>query len=69
MPTNKQLLRKVEVLGKVELSGEDEVEMREAERSAHQLVDWWGVLNLGRGVLLVGSGVVGEVWAAATQWE
>merc|ERR1711939_611610 len=51
MPTNKQLLRKVEVLG------EDEVEMREAERSAHQLVDWWGVLNLGRGVLLVGNGV------------
>ena len=63
MPTNKQLLRKVEVLGKVELSGEDEVEMREAERSAHQLVDWGGVLNLGRGVLLVGSGVVG-VWAS-----
>merc|ERR1711939_833831 len=57
MPTNKQLL------GKVEVSGEDEVEMREAERSAHQLVDWRGVLNLGRGGLLVGSGVVG-VWAS-----
>ncbi|PVH83182.1 hypothetical protein DL98DRAFT_652755 [Cadophora sp. DSE1049] len=63
MPTNRQLLRKVEVLGKVELSREDEVEMRDAERSAHQLVDWWGVLNLGRGVLLVCSGVVG-VWAS-----
>merc|ERR1711977_777078 len=49
MQTNKQLLRKVEVLEKVELSGEDEVEMREAERSAHQLVDGWG-------------GVVGWEW-------
>ncbi|KAH7380917.1 hypothetical protein BKA64DRAFT_749649 [Cadophora sp. MPI-SDFR-AT-0126] len=63
VPTNRQLLRKVEVLGKVELSREDEKEMREAERSAHQLVDWWGVLNLGRGVLLVGSGVLG-FWAS-----
>ncbi|KAK0117651.1 hypothetical protein ONS95_011983 [Cadophora gregata] len=63
MPTNKELLRKVEVLGKVELSGEEEAEMKEAERSAHQLVDWWGVLNLGRGVMLAVSGVVG-VWTS-----
>lgn len=63
MPTNKRLLGMVEVQGKVELSASDLVVKEEGERSAHQLVDWWGVLNLGRGLILVGSGVLG-VWSS-----
>lgn len=63
VPTNKRLLRKVEVNQMVELGKEDVEEQRDSERSAHQLVDWWGVLNLGRGTMLAGSGVLG-VWAS-----
>lgn len=33
----------------------------EEERSAKALVDWWGVLNLGRAVLLIGGAVCGFV--------
>jgi len=28
-------------------------------KSAHQLVDWWAVLNLGRSLVLVASTVIG----------
>ncbi|KAH7323669.1 hypothetical protein BKA65DRAFT_598236 [Rhexocercosporidium sp. MPI-PUGE-AT-0058] len=63
MGTNRKLLRKVEVTRLVELSREDLLEQKDSERSAHQLVDWWGVLNLGRGVMLAVSGGLG-VWAA-----
>ncbi len=37
------------------------VEIGLGEETAHKLVDWWGVLNLGRGALLLVSGLVG-VW-------
>jgi len=37
------------------------VEVGLGEETAHKLVDWWGVLNLGRAAMLVASGVVG-VW-------
>lgn len=45
--------------------GEDRVEVngREGEENAHVLVDWWGVLNLGRGVLITAAGVLGA-WTA-----
>ncbi|CZT07892.1 uncharacterized protein RAG0_13178 [Rhynchosporium agropyri] len=63
LPTNKELLRKVEVVRRVETSEEDEVERKDLERNAHQLVDSWATLNLGRGFMLLGSGVLG-VWAS-----
>ncbi len=63
MPTNKKLLEMVEVQGIVELSTRDMKIKEEGERSAHQLVDWWGVLNLGRGLMLAGSGLLG-VWSS-----
>ncbi|KAH9208438.1 hypothetical protein DL95DRAFT_395285, partial [Leptodontidium sp. 2 PMI_412] len=56
MGTNKRLLRKVESARVMELREEDldlDLDLkldaqRDEEMSAHQLVDWWGVLNLGR---------------------
>jgi hypothetical protein len=57
--TNNKLLEKakeVEVLAK----GDEYVESK-GDGSAHQLVDWWGLLNLGRGVMLAVGGVLG-VW-------
>ncbi|KAH6707719.1 hypothetical protein BKA61DRAFT_558269 [Leptodontidium sp. MPI-SDFR-AT-0119] len=73
MGTNKRLLRKVESARVMELREEDldldlDLDLkldaqRDEEMSAHQLVDWWGVLNLGRGVMLAGSGALG-LWAA-----
>lgn len=47
------------------LSVEEEEKVGEAavgEETAHSLVDWWGVLNLGRGAMVAVSGVLG-LWA------
>ncbi|KAL2062820.1 hypothetical protein VTL71DRAFT_5892 [Oculimacula yallundae] len=63
LPTNKKLLRLVEGTRRIEMSKEEVVLQSQEERNAHQLVDWWAVLNLGRGAMLVGSGVLG-VWAS-----
>lgn len=35
------------------------VEMGKGGESVHALVDWWGVLNLGRSVFLTSAVVVG----------
>ena len=62
MPTNNKLFKKVDetrTLGK----GDEVVEVGLGEETAHILVDWWGVLNLGRGVMLAASGVLGT-WLA-----
>ena len=62
MPTNTKLLKKTEEtksLGK----SEEVVEVGLGEETAHKLVDWWGVLNLGRGVMLTASGLIGA-WTA-----
>jgi len=58
VPTNNKLFAKVEeVRG---LKAEDTVvEIGLGGETAHQLLDWWGVLNLGRGALLATSGVLG----------
>ncbi|EKD15970.1 uncharacterized protein L3040_003405 [Drepanopeziza brunnea f. sp. 'multigermtubi'] len=53
MRTNRRLLGRAAELG-VEVEGE-------GEESAHQLVDRWGVLNLGRAAMLLASGLLG-VW-------
>lgn len=60
--TNIKLLEKVEEtksLGKLE----EVTEVGLGNQSAHALVDWWGMLNLGRGMLVVASGVLGT-WTA-----
>jgi hypothetical protein len=62
MPTNNKLFKKADetkTLGK----GDEVVEVGLGEETAHKLVDWWGVLNLGRGVMLAASGVLGT-WLA-----
>lgn len=62
-PTNTKLLRKADEtrsLGKMEEVMEVGVGKDE---NAHALVDWWGVLNLGRGALVVASGILG-IWTA-----
>ncbi|KAI9051200.1 hypothetical protein LZ554_005302 [Drepanopeziza brunnea f. sp. 'monogermtubi'] len=70
MRTNRRLLGRAEGLlglglglARVEeVGGEVEVEVEEkGEESAHQLVDRWGVLNLGRAAMLLASGLLG-VW-------
>ena len=62
MPTNKKLLTKVDetkALGKEESI----VEVGLGEETAHKLVDWWGVLNVPRGLMLAASAIVGT-WTA-----
>jgi len=39
------------------------VEVGLGGETAHQLVDWWGMLNLGRGVMMSVAGILG-VWTA-----
>lgn len=39
-----------------------EINAQEENQTAHALVDTWGLLNLGRGMLVVASGVLGT-WA------
>jgi len=57
--TNNKLLRKEEetraldVMAKVTEAG-----VKKGE-SAHELVDWWGMLNLGRSVSLISAAVIG----------
>jgi hypothetical protein len=58
VPTNNKLLRKAEeaaVLGKTD----EIVEIGLGGETAHALVDKWGMLNLGRGMLLSVAAVVG----------
>ncbi|KAL3420734.1 DUF1772 domain containing protein [Phlyctema vagabunda] len=58
MPTNKKLLAKVDETAA--LSFKDEVvEAGLGEETAHKLIDKWGLLNLGRGVMLAFSGLLG----------
>lgn len=62
MPTNNKLMKKVDETKS--LGKEDQVvEVGLGEETAHQLADWWGVLNLGRGAMLIASGVLG-LWLA-----
>ena len=60
--TNRKLLRKrdeTKALG----VGDKVTEVGLGDETAHKLVDWWGVLNLGRGLMLAASGVLGT-WTA-----
>lgn len=60
--TNEKLLRKVKEMREVRRLVKEEVsevEAKEGNQSAHALVDTWGLLNLGRGLLVVASGVLG----------
>ncbi|KAL2184423.1 DUF1772-domain-containing protein [Thermothelomyces heterothallicus CBS 203.75] len=63
--TNSELKRMERAVGEVAgadaaegPAGEEEVVVVE-EESAKRLVDWWGVLNLGRGVLLLAGSICG----------
>jgi len=62
IPTNRKLLAKVadaERLGPLD----ELVEASRREESARYLVDWWGVLNLGRAAMLASAGVLG-IWVS-----
>ena len=60
--TNRKLIERNEEMGA--LGAEDTVvEVGLGNESAHALVDWWGVLNLGRGAMLSVAGILG-VWTA-----
>jgi len=61
-PTNNKLLKKADEMRGLEKE-DTVVEIGLAGENAHQLVDWWGVLNFGRGVMLSVAGVMG-VWTA-----
>lgn len=56
LPTNKKLKKKVEEMEGLDI-GEKATEIGLAKgESAKELLDWWGVLNFGRGVFpLVGA--------------
>ncbi len=54
--TNNELIARGEM---VELTTEQM--KRVQEKSVHELVDWWGVLNLGRGAMLAAGAGLG-VW-------
>jgi hypothetical protein len=62
MPTNNKLLKKADETRALEKE-DHVVKVGLGEETAHQLADWWGVLNLGRGVMLTASGVLG-LWLA-----
>jgi len=60
--TDGKLVERREEMGA--LGGEDTVvEVGLGNESAHALVDWWGLLNLGRGGMLSVAGILG-VWTA-----
>jgi hypothetical protein len=61
-PTNIKLLKKADETSALEKSG-TVVEVGLGEETAHKLVDNWGLLNLGRGVMLTASAVLGA-WTA-----
>jgi len=59
--TNGKLIAKAKAVG-VQGTGKEGVEVDvKGEETAHSLVDWWGVLNLGRGVMVAAGGVLG-IW-------
>ena len=62
LPTNKKLLAKVDNTKTLGIKDEV-VEVGLGNETAHKLVDYWGVLNLGRVVLLVVGSLVGT-WTA-----
>ena len=62
LPTNKKLLAKVEETKTLGVRDEL-VEVGLGNETAHKLVDFWGVLNLGRAFMLAIGSVVG-VWTA-----
>jgi hypothetical protein len=62
LPTNKKLLAKVEETKALTVKDEV-VEIGLGNETAHKLVDSWGVLNLGRAVLLTAGSLVGT-WTA-----
>ncbi|AEO53320.1 hypothetical protein MYCTH_2294471 [Thermothelomyces thermophilus ATCC 42464] len=64
--TNSELKRMERAVGEVAgadaaevPAGEEEEVVVVEEESAKRLVDWWGVLNLGRGVLLLAGSICG----------
>jgi hypothetical protein len=64
--TNRKLLQQRQSLDYTrELNiKEDEITQQYKDnKTVHELVDWWGVLNLGRGLMLTISGVLGT-WVA-----
>jgi len=62
LPTNKKLLAKVDDMKMLGIKDEV-VEVGLGNETAHKLVDYWGVLNLGRAVLLIVGSLVGT-WTA-----
>lgn len=62
LPTNQKLLEKVEETKMLSLKDEL-VEAGLGEETAHKLVDKWGMLNLGRSVLMTIAAVLGT-WTA-----
>jgi len=60
--TNNKLIERTNEVGALG-SQDTVVEVGLGNESAHALVDWWGVLNLGRGAMLSIAGIVG-VWTA-----
>lgn len=61
--TNNKLLalEEREKVGNLELDKDGEARVAITSETVHSLVDWWGMLNLGRSVLCVAGTVVG-VW-------
>ena len=62
LPTNKKLLEKVDETKALTVKDEV-VEVGLGNETAHKLVDSWGMLNLGRAVLLTAGSLVGA-WTA-----
>lgn len=62
MDTNRKLLEKAEETKEYGVLDEV-IETKGEGESAHQLIDRWGVLNFGRGCLLVVGGGLG-IWTA-----
>ena len=62
LPTNKKLQKKVEEMKGLDI-GEKATEVGLAKgESAKELVDWWAVLNFGRGTFPLVGAVLG-LWA------
>lgn len=62
MPTNKKLLAKVDETKALGIKDEV-VEAGLGNETAHKLVDSWGVLNLGRALMLIVGSLAGT-WTA-----
>lgn len=62
MPTNRKLLKKHDEMKGLDV-GEKATEVGLAKgESTKELVDWWGTLNVGRGVFPLAGAVLG-LWA------